>query len=126
MLAGSAHRTADMTQVCLTIFKAALAALSASAAVSPAAAADLVLRNKVAVVKKVHVFRTLVGRDYDGTPVRMKPYRKISVGGADGIAATRTEYELVPVQATPRYYLNGQPVMPNMYPRNWRRNRVIL
>jgi hypothetical protein len=76
----------------------------------PAAmAADVELtapRKVVRVVKRVRLVRTV--RDYDGTPVAVRiapPWLQRE--------ASRPLLEHVPVpRAVPRYYFNGQPVLP--------------
>jgi hypothetical protein len=83
-------------------------------AVAPAVrAADVdltpVKKASVRVIKRVKVVhRVRTVRDYDGTPVviRVAPPRLQR-------DALRLLYETIPApRATPRYYLNGQPVMP--------------
>jgi hypothetical protein len=68
----------------------------AAATGSAASAADLAVRP--AVRAAVHHHRLSVVRDYDGTPVVM---RRRADGAIDAVFAPR---------ATPRYYLNGEPV----------------
>ena len=69
-------------------------------------------------VKKVRVahrgYRAV--RDYDGTPVIVRRTRMVAVRG-DGVVVMEPRLEHIPVlRATPRTYLNGQPVLPTTRP----------
>jgi hypothetical protein len=63
-----------------------------------------------------HHKRLRVVRDYDGTPIVLRRVRPLSLRGHDDTALVvgyRHNYEAIPVpRATPRHYLNGQPVRP--------------
>jgi hypothetical protein len=83
-------------------------------------AADLAVKSvRKASVRVVHR-RSPVVRDYDGTPIMVRA-RPAVMSGYDGTLQVTRQYEAIPVVgAQPRYYLNGQPVLPN-YPRSWPR-----
>ena len=97
-----------------------------------AIAADLSLKAKKRIV---HRHRVKIVRDYDGTPVavrRVRPGMMRSYDTAWGWGwgsswGTRRPdgrfgmYEHIPVEATPAYYLNGQPVLPHAKPRRYTR-----
>lgn len=62
--------------------------------------------------------RSLVVRDYDGTPivVRRSP---VVVRGYDGTLLVSARYDAYPVRrGQPTRYLNGEPVLPHV-PRSW-------
>ena len=64
--------------------------------------------------------RSPLVRDYDGTPIMIRA-RTAVMSDYDGTLRVTRRYEAIPVLgAQPRYYLNGQPVLPN-YPRSWPR-----
>lgn len=81
-------------------------------------AADLVAAPRV--VKHKRIVHGRVVRDYDGTPILLRPAGPVLV--RDGYGGTRVvldTYDAIPVmRATPRYYLNGQPVLPHGV-RSW-------
>ncbi len=90
-------------------------------AAPPAVAADVELtvpRKVVRVVKRVRLVRTV--RDYDGTPIVVRvapPWLQRDV--------SRPLLEHVPVpRAVPRYYFNGQPVLPTA--AVLRRYRIVM
>src|SRR5687767_3346197 len=73
-----------------------------------ARAADLeVTPTKVRAVKRARVVR-----DYDGTPVIVRHTRVVALL-PDGTTLVQPRIEMVPVMgAAPRYYFNGEPVLP--------------
>ena len=82
-------------------------------------AADLA----VTPVKKRAIIhhRTRIVRDLDGTPIIVRPASPLVVRGYDGrVIVTRlySNYSVRSAAVLPRYYLNGQPVLPS-YPRGW-------
>jgi hypothetical protein len=112
-----------------TLTAAVCILISALVGSPPASAADLSLqthRARVVYVRHVRhrlrvAFVSRAVRDYDGTPVVFRPYRPMITIGPDGERIVVTSFEAVPVpRASPRYYSNGEPVLPN-YPRNWPR-----
>ena len=95
----------------LIVFGFGSAQILAVAPAVRAADADLTPPRKASVrvikrLKVIHRVRTV--RDYDGTPIVIRvapPWLQRD--------ASHLLYETVPApRATPRYYLNGQPVMP--------------
>ena len=95
----------------------ALLLLSATPSVS---AADL----GVTPIKKRAIIhhRSRIVRDLDGTPIIVRRARPLVMTGYDG-TVVRHLYENISVRSAavlPRYYLNGQPVLPS-YPRGWPR-----
>jgi hypothetical protein len=65
--------------------------------------------------KRVHHTRSRVVRDYDGTPIILRRIRPVVARSADGtvVALNQPLYEAIAIErATPRRYLNGQPVWP--------------
>lgn len=95
-----------------------------------AIAADLSLKAKKRVV---HRHRVKIVRDYDGTPVAVRRFRWVRShdtawgwGWGSSWGTRRPDgrfgmYEHIPVEATPAYYLNGQPVLPHAKPRRYTR-----
>jgi hypothetical protein len=86
-----------------------------------ASAADLAVQSVRKVVRGHHK-RTIarIVRDLDGTPiiVRRVPAVVLSSYGAPVLTP---QYEAIPVsRPQPKYYLNGEPVLPP-YPRSWPR-----
>ena len=94
----------------------ALLLLPAAPSVS---AADLGLRP---IKKRVVIHhRSRIVRDLDGTPIIVRRARPLMFTGYDGTVVLRHLYENISVRSAavlPRYYLNGQPVLPS-YPRGW-------
>jgi len=114
-------RKAALSVILAAGFGATLVLASSPAAV----AADLSLRPARHHVRHHHYHRLWAARDYDGTAVVRRPFRTVDALGWDGTVITRIEYELVPApRATPRRYINGEPVLPD-YPRNWPRIATI-
>ena len=64
-------------------------------------------------VKRVRAVRhARVVRDYDGTPVIVRHTRAVALL-PDGTTVVQPRIEMVPVMgASPRYYFNGEPVLP--------------
>jgi hypothetical protein len=65
--------------------------------------------------------RSRIVRDLDGTPIIVRRARPMVVRAYDGTVVVRPLYENISVRSAavlPRYYLNGQPVLPS-YPRGW-------
>jgi hypothetical protein len=91
--------------------------------VPSASAADLALQPVRKVVRGHHkrtVARIVAVRDLDGTPiiVRRAPAMMLDSYGA---AVLPPQYVNIPVsRPQPKYYLNGEPVLPP-YPRSWPR-----
>lgn len=105
----------------MRMLTAGLVALGTMAAAPHVSAADLSVEPGRKVIKHRKVVRAVrVVRDYDGTPVYLRPYRTVSAYGPDGTVVARIEYEAVPVVATPSRGINGEPVMPH-HPRGWPR-----
>jgi hypothetical protein len=103
------------------IVGAGLAIFVTVATTEGVSAADLSIEPVKRVVKIRKAMRAFpVVRDYDGTPIYLRPYRTVSAVGANGAVAARVEYEAVPVVATPSRGINGQPVLPH-HPRGWPR-----
>lgn len=103
----------------MTILKAAVvlgfgAMLAMTAApVSKAVAADLSVTPASKSVRVVHHRRARLVRDYDGTAVIERRVRVVQ-RLPDGTLATDWRTEMIPsMRATPRTYLNGQPVLPS-------------
>ena len=95
----------------------ALLMLKAAPSVS---AADLGVTIKKRVITH---HRSRIVRDLDGTPIIVRRARPIVMTGYDGTVIVRPLYENISVRSAavlPRYYLNGQPVLPS-YPRGWPR-----
>ena len=93
-----------------------LAALGAALILPPTA--EVVAADLDVTVKKVRIahrgYRAV--RDYDGTPVVVRRTRLVAVRD-DGLLVVEPRLEHVPVlRATPRTYLNGQPVLPTTRP----------
>jgi hypothetical protein len=93
-----------------------LAVLGAALILS--AAPDVMAADLDTTVKKVRVahrgYRAV--RDYDGTPVIVRRTRMVAVRD-DGVVVMEPRLEHIPVlRATPRTYLNGQPVLPTTRP----------
>jgi hypothetical protein len=86
-----------------------LGAMAAMAALVPeATAADLAVERT-----RVHHYRARVVRDYDGTAVVERRVRIVQ-RLPDGTLAVAWRDEMIPaMRATPRNYLNGQPVLPS-------------
>jgi hypothetical protein len=65
--------------------------------------------------------RSRIVRDLDGTPIIVRRARPMVVRAYDGTVIVRPLYENISVRSAavlPRYYLNGQPVLPS-WPRGW-------
>lgn len=96
------------------------AAIFAFVAFVPSAdAADLKVTSvqslKRVAVKKV---RHLVVRDYDGTPVLVRPGPKMLIASNTGSSHLISTYVHVPVmRAVPSRYFNGEPVQPTTHLR---------
>ena len=101
----------------LSIF--GLSALLLLPAAPSVSAADLGLRP---IKKRVNIHhRSRIVRDLDGTPIIVRRARPLMFTGYDGTIVLRHLYENISVRSAavlPRYYLNGQPVLPS-YPRGW-------
>ncbi len=105
-----------------TVAVVALAAAQTLAAAPAVLAADVALtaprKATVRVIKRVKVIhRVRTVRDYDGTPIVIRvapPWLQRD--------ASRLLYETIPApRATPRTYLNGQPVNPTTAVLRWYR-----
>lgn len=97
--------------------------MHAHAAMVRAGAADLdATPLKPAKVRVIHPKRLAVVRDYDGTPVVMRPVRRVVLRGDDAAVMTAPRYVMLPApRAIPARYLNGEPVRPtNRLLRRWR------
>ena len=101
----------------LSIF--GLGALLLLPAAPSVSAADLGLRP---IKKRVVIHhRSRIVRDLDGTPIIVRRARPLMMTGYDGTVVVRHLYENISVRSAavlPRYYLNGQPVLPS-WPRGW-------
>jgi hypothetical protein len=103
----------------MTVLKAAAvvgfgAMLAMTAAPAPeAVAADLGVTPVTKSARVVHHRRARVVRDYDGTAVIERRVRIVQ-RLPDGTLAESWHNEMFPsMRATPRTYLNGQPVLPS-------------
>jgi len=82
-------------------------------------ASGYVVHRKRAVIRH----RSPIVRDLDGTQIVVRRARPLVTTAYDGTPIVRPLYENIPIRSAavmPRYYLNGQPVLPN-YPRGWPR-----
>jgi hypothetical protein len=82
-------------------------------------AADLSVRPLKKKVVLHH--RSRIVRDLDGTPIIVRPAYPMVMRAYDGTVLVRPLYENISVRSAavlPRYYLNGQPVLPH-HPRGW-------
>jgi hypothetical protein len=78
-------------------------------------AADLTVTR----TKRVSVKHVRVVRDYDGTAV-VERRTQLVTHLADGTVVVTPRIEMIPaMRATPRYYLNGQPVLPQRARTGW-------
>jgi hypothetical protein len=97
---------------------AGLGALLLLPAAPSVSAADLGVTIKKRVI--IH-HRSRIVRDLDGTPIIVRRARPLMMTGYDGTVVVRHLYENISVRSAavlPRYYLNGQPVLPS-WPRGW-------
>jgi hypothetical protein len=87
--------------------------------IAPASAADLAVQPVKKVVRGHHA-RTVVVRDLDGTPIILRRLPAVALTSY-GTPVLTPQYEAIPVsRPQPKYYLNGEPVLPP-YPRSWPR-----
>ena len=89
----------------------------------PAAPSVLAADLGVTPVKKRMIIhhKSRIVRDLDGTPIIVRRAPPLVMTGYDGTVVVRHLYENISVRSAavlPRYYLNGQPVLPS-YPRGW-------
>ena len=94
----------------------ALLMLEAAPSVSAADLAVTRIKKRVVVDRHIRIVR-----DLDGTPIIVRRARPIVMTGYDGTVVVRHLYENISVRSAavlPRYYLNGQPVLPS-WPRGW-------
>ena len=99
----------------------ALGISMASVLSSASSAADLSVGTRSIMTTERHVTRVHARRpvrDYDGTPVVFRPYRRVLVTGIDGLPRTKIQYAADAVPGAPAFYSNGEPILPS-YPRGW-------